>query len=87
MRNDVGMSNIYLVIFKISMNVMVTMSVIMTVLTLLDLLCAHVMMGICCKMMEGLVWVGQLNSMTWCSYVCVHICVHCKCSGGHNTLM
>ena len=47
-RRDVGMSNIYLmIIFKTSMNVMVIMSVIMAVLTLMDHLCVHVMMGIC----------------------------------------
>ena len=55
-RRDVVMSDIYLmIIFKTSMNVMVIMSVIMTVLTLMDLLCVHVMMVICYKLMEGLV--------------------------------
>ena len=34
------------------MTVMVIMSVIMTALTLMDLLCVHVMMGICYKLME-----------------------------------
>ena len=52
----VGMSDIYLVIiFKTSMSVMVIMSVIMTVLTLMDLLYVHAMMVTCYKLMEGLV--------------------------------
>ena len=55
-RRDVGMSNIYLmIIFKTSMNVMVIMSVIKSVLTLMDLLCVHVMMDICYRLMEELV--------------------------------
>jgi len=63
-RRDVGMSDIYLVIiFKTSMNVMVIIGVIITVLTMMDLLCVHVMMVICYKMMEGLVKVKQLSNM------------------------
>ena len=55
-RRDVDMSDIYLmIIFKTSMNVMVIMSVIKSVLTLMDLLCVHVMMGISYKLIEGLV--------------------------------
>ena len=55
-RRDVGMSDIYLmIILKTSMNVMVIMSVIKSVLTLMDLLCVHVMMGIFYKLMEELV--------------------------------
>jgi len=42
-------------LMKTSMNVMVIMGVIITVLTLMDLLCVHVMMVIYYKMMEGLV--------------------------------
>ena len=49
-RKDVGMSDIiYVIIFKTSMNVMVIMSVIMSVLTMMDLLCVHVMMVTCHK--------------------------------------
>jgi len=55
-RRDVAMSDIYLIIIlKTSMNVMVIMSVIKSVLTLMDLLCVHVMMDICYKLMEELV--------------------------------
>jgi len=47
-RRDVDMTDIYfMIIFKMSMNVMVIMSVIMIVLTLMDLLCVPVMMVIC----------------------------------------
>ena len=51
-----SMSDIYLmIILKTSMNVMVIMSVIKSVLILMDLLCVHVMMSICYKLMEELV--------------------------------
>jgi len=60
---------------KTSMNVMVIMSVIKSVLTLKDLLCVHVMMVICYKMMEGVVKVKILNNMTQCTEI--PICSAC----------
>ena len=44
------------------MNVMVIMSVIKAVLMLMDLSFVHVMMGICYKLMEGLVKVNVTDS-------------------------
>ena len=75
-RRDVAMSDIYLmIILKTSMNVMVIMSVIKSVLTLMDLLCAHVMMDICYKLMEELVQV-----CIFCIYTIMYSLIHsCIC--------